>query len=529
MSRRPAVVRALTAAVGTVLMSSLLVAPPSTASPGGAEIAAAGSGGKAVKVANRCIASAPEPGSRTPVKICFTIFKPAGASAKRKVPVLLEGHGWGGSRMTRAAQAKRWTDAGYGVVSIDQRGFGQSGGTSHVMHPAYEGKDLRRIVNHVAKLRWVLKDGRRDPRMGTIGGSYGGGYQFLTAFEFLRVRGKPVIDAMAPQITWHDLNRSIAPNRVVRTLWATVLVVAALPSNALPPKIYKALTEGLVTGQWPEGDLPLMENLRPFFERNGPSWHVRQGRRLDIPMLIGQGTTDGLFNLQEGLRNWRKALTKRARKQSVFVGYNGGHTLPALFPAGVNVVSDPCSKKLAGGSFDDLTLRFFDRVLKGRKQRVRGLGKVHIGTATGQCLTSPSGGKPTRTVKAPRITTPTAVGLPISVPIAKGPIRVAGSVRLDTTVTSLGLDGRTFLGLAVGRTPFDAKLVQNNTMPLRVVRPVSGLRRTVELPAVGVSVPKGQNLYLMATAIHDTSVLMGSRIPGALVLDNNRVHLPVVR
>src|SRR5690606_7697622 len=99
----------------------------------------------------------------------------------------------------------------------------------------------------------------------------------------------------------------------------------------------------------------------------------------------------------------------------------------------------------------------------------------------------------------------------------------------DTTVTSLGLDGRTFLGLAVGRTPFDAKLVQNNTMPLRVVRPVSGLRRTVELPAVGVSVPKGQNLYLMATAIHATSVLMGSRLPAALVLDTHRALRPAVR
>ncbi|WP_181641623.1 CocE/NonD family hydrolase, partial [Nocardioides massiliensis] len=317
MSLRTALVPVIGAAIGTVLVSSLLVAPPVSAAP-------------AVSVANRCIDSAPEPGSKRPVKICFTVFKPAGASAKRPVPVLLEGHGWAGKRQTSPAAVKRWTDAGYGVVSIDQRGFGQSGGLSHVMHPAYEGKDLRRIVNTIARYRWVQKDGPRDPRMGTIGGSYGGGYQFLAAFELLRARGKPVIDAMAPQITWHDLNRSLAPNGVVRTLWAAVLVGAGLPSNALPPHIYKGLVEGLATGTWPQGQLPLMEDLRPFFTRNGPSWHVRQGRKLDIPMLLGQGTTDGLFNLQEGLRNWRTVLTRRARQQSVFVGYNGGHVLPAL-------------------------------------------------------------------------------------------------------------------------------------------------------------------------------------------------------
>lgn len=520
MTLRPRLVGAIGIATGAVLVSSLLVAPP---------VSAAAPAKPPASATSRCIDSVPEPGSRTPVKICFTIFKPAGASAKRPVPVLLEGHGWGGSRQTRPAGVRKWTDAGYGVVSIDQRGFGQSGGTSHVMHPAYEGKDLRRIVNHVARLPWVQKDGPRDPRMGAIGGSYGGGYQFLAAFEFLRVRGKPVLDALAPQITWNDLNRSIAPNRVVRTLWAAVLVVAALPSNSLPPKIYKALVEGLATGQWPEGDLPLMENLRPFFAKNGPAWHVRQGRKLDIPVLLGQGTTDGLFNLQEGLRNWRTALTPRARKRSVFVGYNGGHALPPLFPLGTYPTSDPCSKRLGGGDFDDLALQFFDHVLKGERRPVRGVGKVHIATPDGKCLTSPSGGKPTRTVKAPRIVTPTAVGLPISVPIAKGPLKVAGSVRLDTTVTSLGIDGRTFLGLAVGRTPLDARLVQNNTMPLRQIRAVSGRRRTVELPAVGVSVPKGQNLYLMATALHDTSLAMGSRLPGILVLDNNRVHLPVVR
>ena len=59
----------------------------------------------------------------------------------------------------------------------------------------------------VAQLPWVKKDRPGDPRLGAIGGSYGGGYQFLGAFEELRLHGRPIFDALAPEITWHDLDR----------------------------------------------------------------------------------------------------------------------------------------------------------------------------------------------------------------------------------------------------------------------------------------------------------------------------------
>ncbi len=60
--------------------------------------------------------------------------------------------------------------------------------------------------------------------------------------------------------------------------------------------------------------------MKQFFEKNGPRWQVSQGRRLDIPVLFGQGTTDTLFNLQQGLDNWRTAITRKARRHSIFVG-----------------------------------------------------------------------------------------------------------------------------------------------------------------------------------------------------------------
>src|SRR3712207_905860 len=188
--------------------------------------------------------------------------------------------------------------------------------------------------------------------MGAIGGSYGGGYQFLAAFELLRIKGKPVFDALAPEITWNDLHDSLAPHDVVRTEWALALSALSVPTDALPPNIYKALVEGSATGQWPDGSIPGSENLNAFFEKNGPKWHVANGRKLDIPVLIGQGMTDSLFNTEQAFRNWETAITDRARRKSIFVGYNDGHVLPGVFPQGIEVKSDPCSKDLAGSSFE---------------------------------------------------------------------------------------------------------------------------------------------------------------------------------
>src|SRR5690606_34375137 len=139
------------------------------------------------------------------------------------------------------ADVERYLDAGYGVLSFDQRGFGESGGKAHVENPEVEGHDVRRLVKVAAKLPWVRKDGKNDPRMGAVGGSYGGGYQYLTAFEMLRTRGKPVLDALAPEITWNDLQDSLAPQGVVRTEWALALSAAALLSDALPTEVYGAL------------------------------------------------------------------------------------------------------------------------------------------------------------------------------------------------------------------------------------------------------------------------------------------------
>ena len=93
--------------------------------------------------------------------------------------MIMHSHGWGGSRTTDPASFQKWLDAGYGVLSFDQRGFGESGGTGPRREPGVEGHDVRRLIALIADLPWVRQDGPGDPRLGAIGGSYGGGYQFL--------------------------------------------------------------------------------------------------------------------------------------------------------------------------------------------------------------------------------------------------------------------------------------------------------------------------------------------------------------
>ena len=515
------------------LLTAGLLAPVATPSAGAtidtrvtAVVEGPGLTRAAVVKTDGCLTSTPEPRSTAPVRICYSIFKPAGASKRSRVPMLMHSHGWGGSRITRAAELKEYLDAGYGVLSFDQRGFGESGGQAHVMSPSREGADVRKLVALISRIPWVRQDGRGDPRLGAVGGSYGGGYQFVGAYEHLRYRGKPVFDALAPEITWNSLKGSLAPDNVARTEWAAALSAAALPSDALPRNVYVALTEAAVTGTWPDGRGPTGENLDVFFKHNGPAWHVSQGRRLDIPVLFGQGTTDGLFPLEQGLTNWRTAITAKARKKSIFVGYNGGHVLPQLLPQGIDVTSDPCSRKLAGGDFRRLSIRFFDEQLKGLDRRLGGYGRIHLATPASKCITVASPDA-TKTVPIGDVVSTTTAGAPLPYEVAAGPLKIAGTPYLTAAVTALGVENRAFYGLAVGSSPAGARLVQNNVLPLREPTPVTGVRRRIDLPSVAVDVPRGQFLYLLVSPLSDTFAGMGSRTPGVISLADTAVHLPV--
>ena len=474
---------------------------------------------------NGCIDSVPEPGTTTPVQICYSLYRPDGASASNPVPVVFHSHGWGGSRTNNATAFGSWLNNGFGVISFDQRGFGQSGGKAHVENPDFEGQDVQGLVDLLAAQDWVLLDGPGDPVIGAVGGSYGGGYQFVGAFTDVLETGRSRFNALAPEITWWDLKESLAPAELARTAWVSALYAAG--ADAHTDEVHKGFAYGAATGNWPKGEAGVVANLDAFFEKTGPRWHVENNRRLDIPVLFGQGITDNLFNLNQGLKNFDNALTPAARAQSIFVGYNGGHVLPAALPAGNGVSGDPCSKELGGSSFADMTLRFFKQHLKGEAATLTGQGAYHLATATGTCThvtdTATDGSFAVGTVAVP-----VGAGTPTHVELASGPIRVAGTPFVDAAVTTLTPDARAFFALAVGTSPNDARIVQSNMLPLREPTAVTGAARTIELPAIAVDVPAGQKLFLTVSPVSDMSIGSGSRIPGLLTLEHTVVRVPVV-
>jgi ABC-2 type transport system ATP-binding protein len=466
--------------------------------------------------------------------IAITVFKPAGAGAENPVPVVLHSHGWGGSRTrTIGGVVERFLDAGFGVVSIDQRGHGQSSGQAHVQDPTRETEDIKAVIDRVAEFDWVLHDRNaegnvvaNDPVLGAIGGSYGGGYQTMTALDEIADEGRTRFNALAPEITWYDLNESLAPRKVVRTAWATALYAAG--ARMVPQYIHEAFAWGAATGQWPDGTLygekvEGAPDLDSEFHKHGPIWFAERGIRINVPVLVREGTSDNLFNLNQGLHLFNKAVTDRARAQSYFIAYNGGHALPNVLPTGFASGSDACSP---GGDFTQLTIDFFTRALAGESTQGLLPARYNLTTASGDtCLHS---GRPRRTatVEIGGVVSTAGLGAPLNIEVAEGPITLGGIPRLTGTVTTRMLDARGFFGLSVGTSPADARVVQNNLMPLRKVLPVTDKRFGIELPGVAVQVPEGRSLFLTITPVSDMFAAHGSRVPGTLELNNLTLALP---
>ena len=322
-------------------------------------------------------------------EIAMTVYRPAGATEDEPVPMILHSHGWSGSRTSGDGAFQRELDRGFGVLSFDQRGHGESGGQAWVQNPELEGRDVIAVLDYVEALEWVAPStGGPGPMVFAMGGSYGGGYQLVGALAETWLTGETRFDALAPEITWYNLSESLAPEGVVRTAWVAALY--ALGAGNVPQHIHEGFLYGSTTGQWPDGELPGAPDQDARFYRNGPSGFaetnlergaypgeedfsdefVEREIELDVPVLFGQGATDNLFNLNQAWHNLEEALTEEARRRSAVVGYNGGHALPNVLPPGKPFALEAgthqgvCSSAALGGEgdFGELRLRFFEQV-----------------------------------------------------------------------------------------------------------------------------------------------------------------------
>jgi ABC-2 type transport system ATP-binding protein len=251
-------------------------------------------------------------------RILVHFFPAAGLKGHKRAPTLLMGPGWGQLGSTDPNSKTEPASGvagigplrrnGYNVLTWDPRGFGGSGGTAEVDSPKFEARDVSAIISWVARQRQALLDHRGDPRVGMVGGSYGGGIQLVSAAIDHR------IDAIVPDIAWHSLVTSLGKNDTAKSGWGIPLYLAALSAKA-------RLDSHIVDAANAEGSsFQVSAANRGFYAARGPGDLVD---KITAPTLLIQGTVDTLFTLAEADAN-AKALIAQGVPTKV-VWYCGGH------------------------------------------------------------------------------------------------------------------------------------------------------------------------------------------------------------
>ncbi|MEU1384978.1 MULTISPECIES: CocE/NonD family hydrolase [unclassified Nonomuraea] len=172
------------------------------------------------------------------VELDATFFPPAGGG---KAPAVLVAHGFGGSKQSVRQQAARLAQDGYAVLTWSARGFGRSTGEIALNSPDYEVKDVKQLVDWLARRPEVQLDAAGDPRVGITGGSYGGAIALMAAAFDQRV------DAIVPQITWADLADALFPNAVGGS--ATGPGARSAIGQGVADGVFKRMWAGIFFGQ----------------------------------------------------------------------------------------------------------------------------------------------------------------------------------------------------------------------------------------------------------------------------------------
>lgn len=186
------------------------------------------------------------PNRDEPCDVIGDVYKPDSASASNRVPAVLTTNGFGGSKNDQAGIASFLASRGYAVLAYSGLGFGGSGCKIHMDNPEYDGRAASELVSFlggrdgmafvdpahtvpVPGLDYVVQDATahhglaeaHDPRVGMVGGSYGGAVQFAAASV------DPRIDTIIPMITWNDLSYSLAPNGTDQTAGVSTSIPGA--------------------------------------------------------------------------------------------------------------------------------------------------------------------------------------------------------------------------------------------------------------------------------------------------------------
>jgi ABC-2 type transport system ATP-binding protein len=328
-----------------------VVAALAVVAASGAAVASGGGDGVREQVLQVPVGA--EPDGRA-VTLDATVYLPAGAG---RHPAVLLAHGFGGSKLDLATDARDLATAGYVALTWTARGFGRSGGDIHLDNPRFEVADAQRLVDLLAKRPEVLLDGPGDPRVGVAGGSYGG------ALSLLLAAADPRIDAIAPQITWNDLRQALFPQFVVsgsagspaavtpdavpgvfKKMWAGVFFSpsgsglsslsggttsgsgGASSTGAAPTREAAAGACGRFAADLCAAYQQVAASGRPTQQILDLLWQSSPARMIEAihaPTLLIQGEADSLFPLSEGDANARGIAANGTPVKVVWEG--GGH------------------------------------------------------------------------------------------------------------------------------------------------------------------------------------------------------------
>ncbi|MFE7153196.1 CocE/NonD family hydrolase [Streptomyces sp. NPDC057636] len=314
------------------------------------------------------------------------LYRPAGVDAAHTAPAVLATNGFGGSKSDGSTDAigKAFAARGYVGLVYSGLGFGKSGCLVSLDDPRIDGAAASGLVDFLAGTRaaddgtkadYVTKDGKGDPRVGMIGGSYGGAIQLATAAVDHRV------DALVPMITWNDLAYSLDPNNAAdrsvpgafKWQWTNGFYLIGegqpLLEPSLDPSRINRLTclhfvtdacetiSTLNSGRYPSDKAgPMLDYARSV----SPVSYLKQ---VEAPTLLVQGQSDSLFNLNEAQATYGMLKAQGTTAKMIWQswGHSGGLTDPAsgeLNLAQGNLETSYVGKRI---------LAWFDRYLQHKK------------------------------------------------------------------------------------------------------------------------------------------------------------------
>jgi len=331
----------------TLAASVLVAAPLLTPGPAGAETAAA------AEVSVTPLAFTVEAGGRT-CTVDADLYRPAGVGTEDPAPAVLTTNGFGGSKAdgSTAATARAFATRGYVSLAYSGLGFGRTGCPISLDDPDIDGEAASQLVDFLAGTRpaddgttidYVTMDAAGDPRVGMIGGSYGGAIQLATAAKDHR------IDALVPLITWNDLAHSLDPNNaddpdtpgVYKYQWTNGFFAIGEAQGLLNPGLDPSRIGGsgclhfvapacdtkrlLDSGSYPAG--PTRE-LLAYARSVSPVSYLEH---VTAPTLIIQGQADTLFTLNEAEATYRTLQAQGTETSMIWQswGHSGGMTDPA--------------------------------------------------------------------------------------------------------------------------------------------------------------------------------------------------------